>query len=170
MSAFHTFCAPTVFDCQGLKMYRNKSTTAQWKAWRQTRSHAGLFISLLILFSFSMSLKATKAKSPLPFPSGYFCLMLFTSPLCDVTPVVCQTEGRRCLMRPPFFFFFHPDSSSLAFIFILFVNEAHPLSAATQLFSASDGSVGVRAYHSSPSLSLSVTCTHILYFSLLPPS
>lgn len=70
------------------------------------------------------------------------------------------------------FFFFHPDSSSLAFIFILFVNETHPLSAATQLFSASDGSVGVRAYHSSLSLSLflSVTCTHILYFSLLPPS
>ena len=149
-------------------MYRNKSTTAQWKAWRQTRSHAGLFISLLILFSFSMSLKATKAKSPLPFPFGYFCLMLFTSPLCDVTPVVCQTEGRRCLMRPPFFFF-HPDSSSLAFIFILFVNEAHPLSAATQLFSASDGSVGVRAYHSSPSLSLSLCYMHT-HSLLLPTS
>lgn len=28
----------------------------------------------------------------------YFCCMLFTSLLCDVTPVVCQTKGRRCFM------------------------------------------------------------------------
>ncbi len=48
--------------------------------------------------SFSLSLEAAKAKIPitLTFPFGYFCCVLFTSPLCDVTPVVCQTEGRRC--------------------------------------------------------------------------
>lgn len=53
--------------------------------------------------------------------------MLFTSPLCDVTPVVCQTEGRRCLMQPFFFsLFFFPDSSSLAFIFIFIFKRSTP--------------------------------------------
>lgn len=50
-------------------------------------------------------------------------------------------------MRPLFIFFFQTLFHEL-FIFILFLNESRPLSAATQLFSASDGSVGVRAYHS----------------------
>lgn len=59
--------------------------------------------------------------------------------------------------------------------------QAHPLSAATQLFSALDGSVGVEVYHSflffplSLSLSVFATRTHIFYFSstssiITPPS
>lgn len=69
-----------------------------------------------------------------------------------------------------------PDSYSLAFFsFLFFLNEAHPLSAATQLFSASDGSVGVRAYHSflsffSLSLSFSLLHTHTHTHSLSLPT
>lgn len=66
------------------------------------------------------------------------------------------------------YFFFQTLFHEL-FIFILFLNETHPLSAATQLFSASDGSVGVRAYHSFLSL-MFLSRTHIRRFSPLPPS
>lgn len=60
--------------------------------------------------------------------------------------MVCQTGGRRCLVWPL--------SLSLSFFQALFfphwllysLNEAHPLSTATQLFSASDGSVGVTLF------------------------
>lgn len=153
-------------------MYRNKSTTAQWKAWRQTGSHANLIISLLILFSFSMSLKATKAKSPLtlPFPFGYFCLMLFTSRLCDVTPVVCQTEGRRCLMQPASLFFF---SSRLFFtgLYFYFICKWSPPTQCCDTAFLSLGwqcrSQGISLFSFSLSLSLCYMHAHSL---LLPTS
>lgn len=69
----------------------------------------GAVPAFLFLCSYSLFLsqsQGSRSKIPitLPFPFGYFCCVLFTSPLCDVTPAVCQTEGRRCLMRPLIFF------------------------------------------------------------------
>lgn len=167
---FHVFCGRSACDCQGFKMDRNKSVILHWNAWRQTRSHTSFFFLCSSSFFLSES-QGSQSKNPYNTSISvwlFFAACFFASPLCDVTPVVCQTEGRRCLMRPLFFFF----QTSLAFIFILFLNEAHPLSAATQLFSASDGSVGVGAYHSflslifSPSLSLSLLHAHT--FSISP--
>lgn len=131
-------------------MNRNQSIIFDCNASRQTRSHSLLFISLLILL---LSLKTAKAKKKkkilitLPFPFGYFCCLLFSSALCDVTPVVCQTEGRRCLMRPlSLSFFFFPDSYSVAFIFILFFSKWSPPTQCCD--TAFLSSVGVGPYHS----------------------
>lgn len=114
MCASLVFCGPSVCDCQGLKMDRNRSITLHWNAWRQTRSHT----SSLFLCSSSFSpLRVSRQPKQKSLSHFHFRLVIFAACfslllLCDVTPVVCQTEGRRC--------FFFPDSSSLAFIFISF--------------------------------------------------
>lgn len=148
-------------------MDRNKSTHSSFKSPEADQEPLFYFFAHIPLYSLGVS-RHRSIPITLPFPLGYFLLHAFHSPLCDVTPVVCQTEGRRCLMRPLCFLFF---SQTLFFFHqLLFLNEAHPLSAATQLFSASDGSVGVRAYHSFLSFIFFFSRTHILHFSPLPPS
>lgn len=64
-----------------------------------------LFISLLISF-LSPSLEATEAKSSLVTSTSVWLFLLLAFHFCALwcNPVVCQTEARRCLMIPLFFF------------------------------------------------------------------
>ena len=89
MSAAHVFCGPSVCDCQGLKMDRNKSITLHRTAWRQTRSHTSSLFLLSSSFApswVSTQPKQQKKKNTFPFPFGYFCCMLFTSPALWCNP------------------------------------------------------------------------------------
>lgn len=52
--------------------------------------------------------------------------MLFTSLLCDVTPVVCQTKGRRCFMWSlSLSLSFFPDLYSFSFIYLFKTQTSH---------------------------------------------
>lgn len=151
-------------------MGRNKSIALHWNAHRQTRSH--LFYFFAHIPSFSPSLKVPKHPCNTSISAWLFLLHAFHSPLCDVTPVVCQTESRRCLMRPLFIFF--PDSFSPAFYFYFIFKWNPPTQCCDTAFLSLGwqcGSQGISLFSSSH---VFFTHTHSPFLStssiIMPPS
>lgn len=149
-SAHHFSCGPSVCDCQGLNMERNK-------AFGSPGGRPGAIPAFCFSHWVSRQSKQ-KSLTTLPLPLGYFLLHAF-----HFSALWCNPSGVsdwRYSSSLIFFFFF---------FFFRFSNEAHPLNAVTRLYSASDGSVGVGAHQS---FSLAHTHSPLLPTSsiLTPPS
>lgn len=161
------FCGPSVCDCQGLKMDRNKSTHSSFKSPEADQEPLFYFFAHILLYSLGVS-RHRSIPITLPFPLGYFLLHAFHSPLCDVTPVVCQTEGRRCLMRPLCFLFF---SQTLFFFPLAFIFKwSPPTQCCDTAFLSIGWQCGSRGISLFSFFHFFFSRTHILHFSPLPPS